>query len=74
MQKEKRSLLPGVDYITILIILIFLAMAFGVFLYYKKRLNTIQHQLMQTGYRFEGMRNIEHPALLWSIDLHLPTH
>jgi hypothetical protein len=57
MQKGKRFVLPGIDYITILIILVFLAMAFGVFLYYKKRLNTIRHQLRQTGWSIVSSPN-----------------
>ncbi|MBT1696419.1 hypothetical protein KK083_06005 [Fulvivirgaceae bacterium PWU4] len=52
MNQGKRSL-PQVDYVTILIILVFLAMALGVFFYYRNRLNMIQEELRQTGFQVE---------------------
>lgn len=53
MNQGKRSL-PQVDYVTILIILVFLAMALGVFFYYRNRLNMIQEELRQTGFHVEN--------------------
>jgi hypothetical protein len=53
MNQGKRSL-PQVDYVTILIIVVFLAMALGVFFYYRNRLNMIQEELRQTGFRMEN--------------------
>lgn len=53
MNQGKRSL-PQVDYVTILIVLVFLAMALGVFFYYRNRLNMIQEELRQTGFHVEN--------------------
>jgi hypothetical protein len=49
VQTKKASLFPRVDFVTILIILFFLALTFGVYLYYKYRINEIQTQLKQSG-------------------------
>ena len=46
--------MPQVDYVTILIILVFLAMALGVFFYYRNRLNMIEEELRQTGFHGEN--------------------
>jgi hypothetical protein len=45
---KKTSLLPKLDFVTVLIILFFLALTFGVYLYYKHRIKEIQSQLKQS--------------------------
>lgn len=46
--------MPHVDYVTIVIILVFLAMVLGVFFYYRNRLDMIQKELRQTGFHVEN--------------------
>jgi hypothetical protein len=51
IQARKISLLPKMDFVTVLIILFFLALTFGVYLYYKHRIKEIQSQLKQSNYQ-----------------------
>jgi hypothetical protein len=49
MEKGKRrNLLPRLDYVTVLIILVFLALTCGVFLYYKHRIAEIDSRIKQS--------------------------
>jgi hypothetical protein len=49
MQGQKRTFrFPKVDFITVLIILVFIVLTLGVFLYYKQRINTIQSRIRQS--------------------------
>jgi hypothetical protein len=55
MEREKQSgLFRGTDYITILIILVFLTLALGVFQYYNSRIQTIERRIRQTGCLFDS--------------------
>jgi hypothetical protein len=51
IQARKTSLLPKMDLVTVLIILVFLALTFGVYFYYKHRIKEIQSQLKQSSYQ-----------------------
>jgi hypothetical protein len=48
IQVRKTNVLPKMDFITVLIILVFLALTLGVYLYYKHRIKEIQSQLKQS--------------------------
>jgi hypothetical protein len=51
IQGRKTSLLPKMDFVTVLIILVFLALTIGVYLYYKHRIKEIQSQLKQSNHQ-----------------------
>jgi hypothetical protein len=54
MQTKKTTLLPKLDFVTVLIVLFFLALTFGVYLYYKHRIKEIQGQLKQSRAQLMG--------------------
>jgi preprotein translocase subunit SecG len=51
IQARKTNQLPKMDLVTVLIILIFLVLTFGVYFYYKHRIKEIQNQLKQSSYQ-----------------------
>jgi hypothetical protein len=60
IQVKKAHLLPRLDFVTVLIVLFFLALTFGVYLYYKHRIKEIQSQLKQS--RAELVNNSSKPV------------
>ena len=51
MEKKKQLItLPNVDYVTVLIIVFFLLVTAGVFVYFKQRISAIESEIKQTSY------------------------
>jgi hypothetical protein len=49
-KKRQYTLAPSVDYVTVLIILFFVLLTIGVFIYFKHRINAIDSEIRQSSY------------------------
>jgi hypothetical protein len=68
IQIKKAHLLPRLDFVTVLIVLFFLALTFGVYLYYKHRIKEIQSQLKQSSAQLvnNSSKSVSEPVILIS--------